>query len=241
MSVTDDLHGGGDHGGYHGDEHHDDDDLGVADEDSADLGLVDLGSTQIVPTGLEHDAHLVVGDPDEAMDQWHLQERDNTCAVAAQEFVLDDFTGIHHSEDELRQVAEEHGWYTPQGGTPVDDTGNILAYYGLDTEQQHGASFQQLETALAHGDGVIVGVESGKIWNPGFDPADSVTNYVGIPGQSADHAVEVIGVDHSDPAHPTVILNDSGAPDGRGERVPLATFLEAWQGSGNFLVTAHRP
>ena len=45
----------------------------------------------------------------------------------------------------------------------------------------------------------------------------------------ADHAVEVIGFDYSDPNNPMVILNDSGTPDGCGELVPLDVFVNAWE------------
>jgi hypothetical protein len=182
----------------------------------------------------------LVGEPAAGMAPWHMQEQPNSCAVASQEFILDEFTGVDHSEAELRDIAEQNGWFTPENGTPMEHTGKLLAYYGIPTEQVQGASFDQLEDAVADGNGVIVGVDSGEIWNPGFDEDDQLSDYLGIPGQGADHAVQVIGLDYTDQANPQVILNDSGTPDGQGERVPLATFLDAWEDSGNFMVTAHR-
>jgi hypothetical protein len=38
-----------------------------------------------------------------------------------------------------------------------------------------------------------------------------------------------------------VVLNDSGTPDGAGERVPLAIFEQAWEDSGHLMVTAAQP
>ena len=116
-----------------------------------------------------------------------------------------------------------------------------MELYGLHTEQTHGASMDQLETALAHDDGVIVGVNSNEIWNPGLDPHDPLTDHIGVPGQGADHAVRVVAVDHSDPGNPQVILSDTGTPDGQGSRIPLAEFEDAWAASGDFMVTAQRP
>ncbi|MBQ8015501.1 MAG: hypothetical protein IJ264_04865, partial [Clostridia bacterium] len=52
------------------------------------------------------------------------------------------------------------------------------------------------------------------------------------PDDGADHAVQVIGIDYSDPDNPMVILNDSGHPDGCGEMVPLDDFVDAWEDSG---------
>lgn len=247
MSVGDDMSSGLDDHDLHDDDHSGLDDTLTVDPDGAFHD--DLAPDGAEPDDTGPDDHLVpdvVGTPDvdsahDAGAVWHEQERDNTCAVAAQEFVLDAFTGVDHSEAELREVAESHGWYDPLGGTSIDDVGKILDHYGIDTERHDGASLADLESALADGDGVIVGVDSGEIWNPDTAPDDALTDYLGIPGQGADHAVQVVGVDHTDPAHPEVILNDSGTPDGQGERVPLATFLDAWDDSGNFMVVAHRP
>lgn len=183
-----------------------------------------------------------IGEPPmDAMTHWHLQESPDTCAVAAQEFVLDDITGVDHSEAELVSIAEANGWYTPGGGTAPDDVGKLLDCFGVPTETQHGASVDDLAAALAEGKHVIVGVDSGELAHPGgYDPDDPLDQYPGIPGQGADHAVQVIGIDNSDPANPMVVLNDPGRPDGQGGGVPLSIFAEAWEDSGNLLVTAWR-
>lgn len=177
-------------------------------------------------------------DPDEAAEHWHVQEQTHSCAVAAQEFILDDITGIDHPEGELTALAEAQGWYTPGQGTPFEDIGKVLEAYGIPTEQQFGATADDLAAALANGEHVIVGVDSNEIMAPGYDPADPMDGYPGIPGQGADHAIQVIGIDNSDPANPMVIVNDSGVPDGQAGALPLGVFLEAWDDSGNFMMTA---
>ena len=52
-----------------------------------------------------------------------------------------------------------------------------------------------------------------------------------------NHAVQVIGIDYSNPDEPMVILNDSGTPDGCGEMVPLDTFLDAWEDGNCQMIT----
>lgn len=184
-------------------------------------------------------APAVIGRPTDEMASWHLQERPDTCAVATQEFILDGLTGVDHTESELLAVAQANGWYTPGAGTSMEDMGKILDYYGLSTERHHNATLDDLQQALVNGDGVMVGVDSDEIWTPGLDPNEPLDAYPGIPGQGADHAVQVIGLDYTDPANPVVVLNDPGHPAGQGEMVPLEAFLEAWEDSGNVLVTAH--
>jgi hypothetical protein len=60
------------------------------------------------------------------------------------------------------------------------------------------------------------------------------------PGVDANHAVEVIGIDSSDPDNIMVILNDPGSPDGCGSMIPLEEFEDAWADSDNFMVTAYK-
>ena len=62
-----------------------------------------------------------------------------------------------------------------------------------------------------------------------------------IPVVSANHAVEVIGIDETDPRNVKVIVNDPGVADGCGKVVSLDTFNQARDGSGGFMVVAERP
>ena len=180
----------------------------------------------------------VLGSPAVDMQYWHHQAFENTCAVVAQESVLESLTGQHFSETSLRDEALAHGWYTASGGTPVNDVGALLAAHGIPVQQESDATLQDIENQLAAGHKVIVGVNGEDIWNDVHPDGGAlpVGAYPGIPGQTADHAVEVIGVDTSDLARPMVILNDSGTPDGRGLEVPADVFQEAWSASGDFMV-----
>ena len=46
-----------------------------------------------------------------------------TCAVDAQEFVLELLTGDTYEESDLAELAQENGWFMPDGGTSMEDVG----------------------------------------------------------------------------------------------------------------------
>ncbi len=168
---------------------------------------------------------------EDAKDVWHPQAYSDSCAVACQEFILEEYTGKDFQEDELVAMAVENGWVA-EGGTPFEDIGNILEYYGIETSMDYEADFQDLENALNSGDRAIVGV-----YNMGLD-----NNYEGFyPAWSANHAVEVIGIDKSNPEDIKVIVNDPGVEDGCGKEIDYDVFMNAWNTSGGFMVVADRP
>ena len=179
----------------------------------------------------------IVGNPESDLDNWHQQTYGDTCAIASQEFILDELTGQDFSEDELRQEAIDNGWYTPGGGTPMDCMGNLLEAHGIDVERRDSCTFEDLAEQLDQGQNVMVALDSDEIWNPGgFDTDDLLTDLVGMPGQGANHAVQVIGIDNSDSDNPMVILNDPGHPEGQGITVPAEQFIDAWEDSGQYMV-----
>lgn len=180
----------------------------------------------------ETDPANVVGDPTGNMENWHWQETGTSCAVASQEFVLEQLTGREFEEAQLRELAEENGWYDIQGGTPMDDVGNILEYMGLHVEQSMGNTMDDIVQCLQNGGQVIVGVDSSELWNGTNDEMFG-------PGMDADHAVQVTGIDFSNPDQPMVILNDPGAANGGGAMVPMDSFVDAWEDSSGFMVEAY--
>lgn len=178
------------------------------------------------------DSDDIIGNPADSMDSWHWQEASDSCAVAAQEFALETLTGQEFDEADLRDLAEENGWYAPGGGTPIEDVGNILEHMGLNVNRSEGNDISDIEECLENGGQVIIGVDSDELW---FGENDDVFG----PGMDADHAVQVIGIDRSDPDEPMVILNDSGVANGCGAMVPLDLFMDAWEDSNCFMVEAY--
>jgi hypothetical protein len=201
------------------DEHHNYDAL------TSQLDTTSIGQIFGYPTNDEH--------------HWHLQNHQDTCAVVSQEFILNELGesyGIHFTEEQLRQEASAYGYYQDGGGTPLNCVGELLQLHNIPVEKHDGCTLQDLEYKLAEGEKVIVAVNGQEIWNP-LDPQVLLHDYFGIPGQNANHAVEVIGVNTNDPNHPIIILNDPGTPNGRGLEVSADRFDRAWETSNHYMVS----
>jgi hypothetical protein len=182
----------------------------------------------------------VVG-PIEDLSLWHEQATNYTCAVVSQEFILEALTGQEFTEEQLAQEAMDQGWLSEAGGTPMDDMGKLLELHGIGVERTVDTSLEDLVSELETGNKVMVAVDSDEVWTAGqdffADELADMLDYPGaIPGQGANHAVEVVGVDTSDPDHPMVILNDPGHPQGQGLMMPAEEFIDAWADSGHYMV-----
>lgn len=171
----------------------------------------------------------IIGNPEKDMEVWHVQESPVSCAVCCQEFVAEQATGQEFTEQEFCDFAENQGWFDPETGTAPDDVGNILEYMGFDVTQQEGVTIQELSQMLENGEKVIVGVNNMVLAYP---------ELAELPGYNANHAVQVIGIDTTDPNNIEVILNDPGVENGKGIRHSMDDFVKAWNTGNNFTVSA---
>lgn len=160
------------------------------------------------------------------------QSFDDTCAIKSQEIVMN-AAGLEVSEYGLREEAMQNGWYSPGFGTPMEDVGKLMEAHGLEVQQQvHGNMFN-LVSELSKGHPVIVGVDSGELWNSGFEEKFEDL----IKGPCADHALIVGGVAFNDNfAGGTVNLIDPGTGE-FAVGYDMATFEDAWNDSDNFMLT----
>ena len=181
---------------------------------------------------LNTDPEVVTGDPYGDMDYWEFQGSTGRCAIYAQKFAIEAVLGREIPIEELVSIAEENGWFNEAQGTGTVSLNmdKLLYYYGVKHEMSFDNDIEALEKALNNGQKVIVSVDSGQIWY-GDD------NNIFSPETAADHAVEVIGIDHSDPNNPMVILNDSGSRNGRGEMVAVDVFENAWKAGDAQMIT----
>lgn len=177
---------------------------------------------------LEQD-DLTAGTPETDVESWHLQSEANSCAVCCQEFVAEQLLEQDFSEQKMVEYATEQGWYNKETGTTMSDVGNLLETLGLEVERESGLMLSDLFGELENGHKIICGVNNMVLENP---------ELAELPGCQANHAVEVIGIDYSNPEQVQVVLNDSGVENGMGRSVSADTFLKSWETSGRYTVTS---
>lgn len=170
----------------------------------------------------------VFGDPEDA-ENWHHQSEKYSCAITCQEFVAEQLMDRDFSEQEMIEYAQKKGWYEPTEGTPYSDVGNLLEAIGLDVERAENCTVTDLMQALADGEKVICGVNNLILAEP---------RLAEMPGLTANHAVEFIGVDFSNPHSPQVILNDPGVKNGQAIRHDMDVFMKSWSTCDNYAVIA---
>lgn len=170
---------------------------------------------------------LIIGQPED-VENWHVQAEPMSCTVSTQELVAEQLLDQELSESEMIDHARRKGWYDPVEGASKADTGKLLEEMGFEVQRENDMEFTDLLEALASGEKVICAVDMLTLNCP---------EAAGLPGRRANHVVQLVAVDLSDPENPQVILNDTGVPNGQGIRHDLDTFMQAWKTSRNFAVT----
>lgn len=169
----------------------------------------------------ESDPEKVCGDPASSMEQWEYQGDTGRCALYSQKFIIEELTGKDIDIEEMADFAEENHWFSEENGTPLLHMNKMLNAYGIENEMSFHNGTDDIRHCLENGGKVIVSIDADEIWY-------GETDEMFVPVDGANHAVQVIGIDDSDPSNPMVILNDSGTPDGCGEMIPLDVFEDAW-------------
>ena len=183
-----------------------------------------------------------IGNPESQLDDWQLQNMPDNCAVAAETSLINQFLPEGLSLDDANYISMSNGWWGPGSGTDPSEIGNLMDIYGIPNHTVLNADVTDLAKELQSGHGVIVGVNSAELWDQGIlgELKNWLIEHLGLDKSAftqADHAIVVTGMDFTDPAHPMVIINDSGTPDGAGAAYPLEKFMDAWENSG-FYYTA---
>ncbi|MDC7287986.1 hypothetical protein NXH76_09240 [Blautia schinkii] len=172
----------------------------------------------------------IIGEPKEEAEHWHLQQEEMSCAVVSQEFVAESLLNKEFSEEKMVEFAERQGWY--ENGTSPEDAGKLLEAMGLLVEREYDAELEDIEQVLENGGKPLVSVHNAVLENPLL---------ASFPWLSANHMIEVTGIDKTDPEHVKVIVNDSGVLDGAGKVHEWNDFQKAWETGGNYMVSAYRP
>ena len=171
----------------------------------------------------------IIGTPEQDALDYHEQNNpEPTCAQASCEGIIHKhFPDLKEkvSEESLKQEAINAGIFTPKG-TPPAYIQQTLENYGIPAQQRYGASLDDIKKELELGHDIIVGVDSGVLWND--------KDYLG-----KGHAIRVTGISRNHlGAYYEITVRDSGNSkiDGKG-KIPLAQFLEAWIPFSNFMVS----
>lgn len=170
----------------------------------------------------------------EDIEHWHMQEQPDTCAIVSQEYILESYLDRDFTETGLVNLSIEKGYYSPGSGTSPWDVGKLLEDYNIPVERTAYRSFDDIIEKLENNKKIIVGVDANEIWENSDE--QQLLDLFFMP--QANHAVQVIGFDSD---QEKVILNDSGHPDGKGMRVSLSDFSNAWEDSNNFMVYTKHP
>lgn len=168
---------------------------------------------------------------DSLIDQGHQ----NTCAVRSQEIIMRDY-GIQIPQNELRNYAQEHGWY--DDGTPINAIGNLLNTCGISTHVDYENNVYDLINELQQGHRVIVAVDADELWAKQGSKEWDFYNKLDNP----NHALIVAGikVDTEKPENSTVILTDPGKGDAYIE-YNMGHFAQAWQDSNFYMMSTDEP
>jgi hypothetical protein len=158
------------------------------------------------------------GDPVAAASYWREQHASD-CGEMAVADVVGQVTGREPTEQQIITLAENtsstagHGpIWKPPGATDIRDLPVLLWHYWIRAENIQ-SNTNALARKLGENRKVIVILNAETIWNQ--------------PGKrdSGNHFVVVTGIDSR---AGVVHLNDSGINTGRDEKVPIATFEQAW-------------
>lgn len=141
----------------------------------------------------------------------------NLCDVQCEAYVMMQ-RGVNCSVEELLEVAKENHWIR-RAGTPLNCIGNLVEYKGLKASRKYEATTEDIKGALEEGDGIIVAVDSDKLYPEQPDEEDAT-----------NHAIVVTGIDTD-----TVTIYD---PEKNAEvKIHQKQFMSAWKESNCFMVS----
>jgi hypothetical protein len=170
---------------------------------------------------------------------WQDQKINGYCGPASVAMIVEEFTHHHYTAEQIVDLARRENMYIDDPthpGMPVADLPKLLldASDGqIPSHLVHNATLADLETALDQQRDVVMYVDGPKIWN-------AISNGAVMPDpEKGDHLLVVTEINENEGY---AILNDTGSPDGRDERVPLDVLESAWaKGGHEMIVTGQAP
>lgn len=146
----------------------------------------------------------------------------SSCAIKCQQIILRDY-GIDVTEEELRNIAIEHGWYDEEGGVCMSNNGKLLGCFGIEYHHSQSNTLQDIQLELSNGHRVMVNVSlailSGQI--------------VEDRHHEAGHAVVVTNVVGGGNGYVDIINPATGQVN---QRCELIKFETAWSNSRCYML-----
>jgi hypothetical protein len=176
---------------------------------------------------------ITVGDPRGAAEYWSQQQSDYSCAVAAQQSIINQFCDPKLTETQLAELAEQMEWYDPETGTAATKLASLLEWAGFSTDLTTGAEWNDLAEALNRGDSVLVCLDANEVYSSASDVDGNLSEYI-----DAGHAVRVTGMGVDAEGREIIFLSDPGVPDGMSKVAYRDEFINAWQDFGRVMVAA---
>lgn len=176
----------------------------------------------------------IVGSPEIiAAEMDGPQAFSDTCAIKAQEVIIERYTNREISEESLVAYAARRGWYTPGGGTPTSCVGNLVEQAGIPVTRRTGANIFDLHKDLSEGKQIIIGVDGSELRGENA-VSEFFEEFYG--GPAADHAVVVSGINT---LTNQVIITDPAT--GLTKSYSFERLTEAWSDSDFFMMSTNIP
>lgn len=154
-------------------------------------------------------------------------EQGSICCLECERYVMQK-RGIECSSEELLADAEQNRWLKTDG-TALHNVGRHLENHGLTVTRRFKCSINDIVTALAAGESVIVAVDGGEL--TGNIEAERCEDI--FEGEIPDHTVVVLACDTK---QQTVTVFDPNSPND-ADVYNVEQFRDAWDDSKNYMVT----
>ena len=114
----------------------------------------------------------------------------NLCDVQCEAYVLKLF-GINNQVETLLEVAKENHWIR-RAGVPLNCIGNLLSHMGLRVTRKLNASVESLKDLLEKGYGIIVAVDSDKLYPERPDEEDATNHAIVVTRSMQEKLLSMI-------------------------------------------------
>jgi len=158
----------------------------------------------------------------------------NLCVLYAEKYVLQSL-GIKVKMDDLIGLAWSNGWLNKEG-VQFRNIGKLLEHHGIEARQKSGCPVSDIRKELARNHFVIVGVDAGELFAK--TKIRRIKEKVeDLFAQRPDHALIVTAISSRDTEEGEITLLNFEKSRPKSYTVSTARFIEAWEDSGNYMVS----